>query len=138
MVFDAASRRSVTFGSTLFLVGIGEGGGNISSGVEDAPDVNLDIALDVEHDVGEADEWPAPEVWDAELEGKAERPSAGVPADGVHRSFGGGDEPSGDVGARFGEVVIESCVDVLGGELPKVNGLRHVLRCRVRYGRATC
>ena len=46
--------------------GIDEAGGDVAASVEDTPDVDLAVSLDVEDEVGESGQRPGPQRWDVD------------------------------------------------------------------------
>ena len=80
-------------------IAVDESAGDVASGVQDAPHVDLGVALDVHDEVGKSRHWPTPEVGDLEFVGEAERAVVRMPADVGDGSFDGPDKPCRDVAA---------------------------------------
>jgi hypothetical protein len=131
---DAKAGVSITGGQGATFVetaerslpaGVGEGGRNVASGVQDAPDVDVSVVVDVEDEVGEARHWPGAKVGDAELVGEAQGPVVWVPSEVRDRPFDGSDESRRDRRPGLAQVVGECIVDVIGGPAAQLDRLGH-------------
>lgn len=67
--------------------GRGEVGGDVSSGVQDAPDVDAVVGGHVEDEVGEFLERPVPKLWDLQFKCESERPGERMLLKVVDRSL---------------------------------------------------
>jgi hypothetical protein len=90
------SRRSRTLWAVLLLAGISEGRREVAAGVENAPDVDLVVVVDVEDEIREARDWPGAKLGDAEFVREAQRTVMWVPSDLTRRPFDGVDESHRD------------------------------------------
>lgn len=64
----------------------------ITTGVQDSPDVDLVIADDVEHDIGEASQWPCSKFWDTKFVREVERADVRAATDTLNAALDSVDE----------------------------------------------
>src|SRR5690606_12096476 len=64
----------------------------ITTGVQDSPDVDRVIGDDVEHDVREALQWPGSKLWDRELVREVKRAHVGAATDSLDTALDSVDE----------------------------------------------
>jgi len=94
------------------------------AGVNESPDVDRTLALQVEQQIGELVDRHDPEVRHRELVRESERSEARVSADSLCCGFDCVDEPNGRCGVRFGDVVATGWFEIDRRKISKLNRLR--------------
>jgi hypothetical protein len=90
--------------------------------VEHPPDVDVVVALDVEHQIGVALQPVAAQSGNCQLMRIARRPSGGMVGDGAEGSLHGVNEAQCDVGPGFADVIGDGGFDIPTGQLARRTG----------------
>ena len=97
-------------------------------GVKHTPDIDVIIALNVEHDIGIAPQDATAQPGKAKLVGIPRRSGVRMVSNKAVRRLQRVDETSGNVGSGFTSVVVNCCFDVSSCRLAWQDGLLAHLR----------
>ncbi len=91
--------------------------------MQNAPDIDVIVALDIAHQMFEALDGPGPDAWQLQFEAVGWRSAGGVVRDMSEGLFDGIDETQGDLFPRLLEMVLDSLQEILVGPGAPDDGL---------------